>query len=122
MKSPFQLSAVLLLALAASAVSAFAPGKILSSSGKAASNYMRFARMNVKIMAGSSAKSKEEDLELTRTIIMNHIASSDTVIDDDEDDEAKSDGTVTGGKPLKKLKSLGSKIKKKLKSKLDKDE
>lgn len=74
---------------------------------------------------GNPAKSKEEDLELTRAIIMNHIASDDSVVDDGDADSSTAGSSADGEgsrQPLKKIKSIGSKIKNKLKSKLEKDE
>lgn len=82
------------------------------------------------------AKSQEEDLELTRSVIMKHIGSmeDDFIVDDDDDEEgvvvverasdtsleASSDAS-TGKKTIKdKLKDKGRKIKNKLKSKIQK--
>eukprot|EP00571_Detonula_confervacea_P016082 CAMPEP_0172311482 /NCGR_PEP_ID=MMETSP1058-20130122/14813_1 /TAXON_ID=83371 /ORGANISM="Detonula confervacea, Strain CCMP 353" /LENGTH=79 /DNA_ID=CAMNT_0013024661 /DNA_START=332 /DNA_END=571 /DNA_ORIENTATION=+ len=79
-------------------------------------------------MGGEPAKSKEEDINLTRDIIMNHIGSTDDlVVDNSQTDVADSSTTEgaadgEGSQPLKKIKSIGSKIKNKLKSKLEKDE
>ena len=87
------------------------------------------------------AKSQEEDVELTRAIIMKHIGSMDDgfVVDDSDDDDdlgvavakdlvtsdaseaGASDAASTGRKSIKdKLKDKGRKMKNKLKSKMKK--
>ncbi len=78
------------------------------------------------------AKSQEEDVELTRAIIMKHIGSvDDDVVDDDDDDEEVEDVATNssdeagseskGNKSIAdKLKDKGRKIKNKLKSKIQK--
>ena len=81
------------------------------------------------------AKSQEEDVELTRAIIMKHIGSMDDgfVVDDldvavskdlvtsDASEVGASDAASTGRKSIKeKLKDKGRKMKNKLKSKMKK--
>ena len=88
------------------------------------------------------AKSQEEDVELTRAIIMKHIGSMNnegSVVDDADDDDdidvaiakdlvtsdaseaGASDAASTGRKSIKdKLKDKGRKMKNKLKSKMKK--
>jgi len=96
---------------------------------------MFVAKLTTVKMAGKFARSNEEDLELTRAIIMQHISSADDnmmVADDDEQSQtagastSSSSGVSADGKgnrqPLKKIKSFGSKMKSKIKSKLDKNE
>ena len=62
---------------------------------------------------GKPARSPEDDLELTRAVIMKHIAStSDDDIVDDSDDEIKSSKVETRG-TRQKIKALGSKVKSK---------
>ena len=93
------------------------------------------------------AKSQEEDLELTLAIIMKHIKSTDESMVDDVDDSDDGDDSQTevkvatpftvgssageeenSAQPLlewakmSKIKSLGTKIKDTLKSRLGKDE
>mmetsp|Transcript_13190 Transcript_13190/g.19854 ORF Transcript_13190/g.19854 Transcript_13190/m.19854 type:complete len:121 (+) Transcript_13190:233-595(+) len=117
MKS-FFLITFALLATAAS-ISAFAP------------NYSRqtIIASRIKLFMGRSkpAKSQEEDVELTRAIIMKHIGSvEDFVVDDDtvEEVEASSeeaDDESRESKSMKdKLKGTGRKIKDKLKSTIQK--
>mmetsp|Transcript_13216 Transcript_13216/g.32116 ORF Transcript_13216/g.32116 Transcript_13216/m.32116 type:complete len:124 (-) Transcript_13216:456-827(-) len=123
MKQIFHFIIVALIVVAPATISAFVPGKIL---GENAASNVKFARLNVKICMGrrEAAKSKEEDIDLTRAIIMNHIESSDGL--ENYGDGGESDivepADVEGKKSLKKIKSIGTKIKKKLKSKLKKDE
>jgi len=144
MKSLLHFCSVALLAIAP-AISAFAPGII--TSGNVAYN-KKFGRLYVKVGMGRNnkpAKSQEEDLELTLAIIMKHIKSTDGGVGDDVDDsdDTQMEENVTtpvtlGGstdveaeytmEPLlewakkSKIKSLGTKIKDTLKSKLGKDE
>ena len=127
MKSFLQITIVVLLTIAPAMTSAFAPffSPVRSIGGKVnslISSKSKFARLNVKIgMGGKPAKSKEADLELTRSIIMKHIASSnDDVVDDDDEAQQSTSSSV---EPLKKkIKSVGKKIKNKVKSKLNKNE
>lgn len=67
------------------------------------------------------AKSKEDDLELTRAVIMRHIASSEDEAvydeDDDDDESPKNDGADDA---LQKIKSIGTKVKSKVRSKAGK--
>jgi len=83
---------------------------------------------------GAPAKSKEEDLELTRLVILRHIASLDefAVFDDgediDEDDEVEVEEVVTNTMkiddaveevdPFGKIKQIGRKIKSSFKTKV----
>lgn len=66
-------------------VSAFAPGMITSAN--LAPNSIRMDIENGMVRRDKPAKSPEEDLELTRAIIMKHISISDKSYDDDDDDE-----------------------------------
>ncbi|KAL3767004.1 hypothetical protein ACHAWU_004502 [Discostella pseudostelligera] len=66
-------------------VSAFAPGMITSAN--LAPNSIRMDIENGMVRRDKPAKSQEEDLELTRAIIMKHISISDKGYDDDDDDE-----------------------------------
>jgi len=105
-----------LLVVSPAATSAFSPGRT--------GNY--FARLNGVKMMGKPASSKEEDLDLTRSIIMQHIASADNDILADDDDDGQSQKVVASdGKgnrqPMKKIKSFGSKMKKKIKNKIQKE-
>ncbi|KAK1733056.1 hypothetical protein QTG54_016194 [Skeletonema marinoi] len=117
MKS-FFLITFALLATAAS-ISAFAP------------NYSRqtiiASRIRLFMARSKPAKSQEEDVELTRAIIMKHIGSvEDFVVDDGtvEEVEASSeeaDDESNESKSMKdKLKGTGRKIKDKLKSTIQK--
>ena len=131
MKAPLQYTVVLLLALA-HVISAFTPpgrihsGTIHGSYSVATSSNIKYNRSIVKIdmKRNKPAKSQEEDVELTRAIIMKHIESTeDTTIDDDDSDvvATSSTGSTEGKKPLKKIKSIGKKIKNKVKKKLEKE-
>ena len=122
---PLFIAALLIIARP---VSAFVPGRVPSCGCNVASDTVNFDRLNV-IMGGKPAKSKEEDMELTRAIIMKHIASTDdTVVDDGDEEESQpvasssssSSSTDRDEKPGKreKIKSLGRKVKKKVKKKL----
>lgn len=82
------LGAVLLRVTSAPAtifVSAFAPGMITSVN--LAPNTMRMKIENSMIRRDKPARSQEEDLELTRVIIMKHISSHDDDYEDDDDDD-----------------------------------
>jgi hypothetical protein len=122
MKSLFLITFALLAAVAS--ISAFAPNysrQTITSS----TTQMCMARRK-------PAKSQEEDVELTRAIIMKHIGSvDDDVVDDDDDDEEVEDVATNssdeagseskGNKSIAdKLKDKGRKIKNKLKSKIQK--
>jgi len=116
-----------LLTISPAIISAFAPGRTAASGNNVlASNNISAAKSTPLKMAGKSARSNEEDLELTRAIIMQHISSADdNAADDDEQSGASmsSSGVSADGKgKLKKIKSFGSKMKSKIKSKLEKDE
>lgn len=126
MKSILQCTIVLLLALAPAMIaSAFSPARAFG-------NQVAVARLNMSLgMGGKPAKSAEEDLDLTRAIILKHISATDDSVDDDDgggDDESggSSDSSSSTSekikKPLKKAKSVGKKIKNKLKKKLSKEE
>lgn len=72
------------------------------------------------------AKSQEEDVELTRAIIMKHIGSVEDFVVDDEVEEAEASVESNESKSTKvstmdKLKIKGRKIKNKLKSKIQKN-
>ena len=66
---------------------------------------------------GKPARSPEDDLELTRAVIMRHIASTsnDDIVDDGDDDEAddKSSEVEKTRGTRQKIKALGSKVKSK---------
>ena len=68
---------------------------------------------------GKPARSPEDDLELTRAVIMKHIASTsgDDIIDDGDDGVSSKSGGETIG-TRKKIKALGSKVKSKGKKKM----
>lgn len=143
MKSLFHFCIVALLTIAPT-ISAFAPGSV--TSGNVACNE-KFGRY-VKVGMGRDnkpAKSQEEDLELTLATIMKHIKSTDGSMADDVHDsddsqtEEKVDtstnlgdstdgGGANTGQPLlewakmSKIKSIGTKIKDTIRSKLGKDE
>eukprot|EP00580_Thalassiosira_gravida_P000008 CAMPEP_0201608790 /NCGR_PEP_ID=MMETSP0492-20130828/8888_1 /ASSEMBLY_ACC=CAM_ASM_000837 /TAXON_ID=420259 /ORGANISM="Thalassiosira gravida, Strain GMp14c1" /LENGTH=76 /DNA_ID=CAMNT_0048073763 /DNA_START=291 /DNA_END=521 /DNA_ORIENTATION=- len=76
-------------------------------------------------MAGKSAKSKEEDLELTRAAIMQHISSEiDEVVvvaekNDDEPSDTEDVDSEAGKGKRAAIKSFGSKMKKKIQNKSD---
>ena len=133
MKSILQCTIVLLLALAPAMIaSAFSPARAFG-------NQVAVARLNMSLgMGGKPAKSAEEDLDLTRAIILKHISATDDSVDDDDDGgDDESGGSSDSSdylmslssstsekikKPLKKAKSVGKKIKNKLKKKLSKEE
>lgn len=82
------LGAVLFRATSAPAtifVSAFAPGMVTSVNF--APNTMRMKIENSMIRRDKPARSQEEDLELTRAIIMKHISSYDDDYEDVHDDD-----------------------------------
>jgi len=76
-------------------------------------------------MAGKSAKSQEEDLELTRAVIMQHISSEiDEVVvvaekNDVEQSQTEDDASEAGKGKRAAIKSFGSKMKKKIQNKTD---
>ena len=118
MKSFFLVTFALLAA--AASISAFAP------------NYSRktliTSRIKLFMARSKPAKSQEEDVELTRAIIMKHIGSvDDFVVDDDvEETEAEASDESNESKSTKvsikdKLKNKGRKIKNKLKNKIQKN-
>jgi hypothetical protein len=120
MKSLFLITFALLAAVAS--ISAFAPNysrQTITSS----TTQMCMARRK-------PAKSQEEDVELTRAIIMKHIGSVDDDVVDDDDEEVEDVATNSsdeagseskGNKSIAdKLKDKGRKIKNKLKSKIQK--
>ena len=123
MKSLSYITIFALLAIAPAIVSAFAPGRIPSQ--KVVASKFNTIQLNLKFSKGAPAKSKEEDVDLTRAIIMSHIAMTDDDIEDDiigdDDFDSEESVDVEKNEPLKKIKSVGRKIKKKLKSKLKKD-
>jgi len=98
------------LLLVLSPVLAFAPptriSKILSVSSTTTTE-----------LNGKPARSPEDDLELTRAVIMRHIASTsnDDIVDDGDDDEAddKSSEVEKTRGTRQKIKALGSKVKSK---------
>ena len=117
MKSFFLVTLALLAA--AASISAFAP------------NYSRknlITSSHIKLFMARSkpAKSQEEDVELTRAIIMKHIGSVEDFVVDDDVDEAEAsvesnDSKSTKVSTMDKLKNKGRKIKNKLKSKIQKN-
>mmetsp|Transcript_45129 Transcript_45129/g.94657 ORF Transcript_45129/g.94657 Transcript_45129/m.94657 type:complete len:141 (+) Transcript_45129:267-689(+) len=132
MKSVIKFAIALLLVVFPAGVSAFsfaiapffvpvkAVGSAIRSGPDGVSSAIKSARLTMRLKAGEPADSKEEDLELTLAVIMQHISSSDDMItDDDEDDDGenneKGDENVS---TLKKVKSIGSKMKQKVKKKL----
>ena len=64
---------------------------------------------------GKPARSPEDDLELTRAVIMKHIASTsgDDIIDDGDDEADNKSSEVETIGTRKKIKALGSKVKSK---------
>ena len=116
MKSFFLVTFALLAA--AASISAFAP------------NHSRktLITSHIKLFMARSkpAKSQEEDVELTRAIIMKHIGSVEDFVVDDEVEEAETSVESNESKSTKvstmdKLKNKGRKIKNKLKSKIQKN-
>ena len=127
MKSSIYVTHLFILSLLVTArvVSAFNIGNRISD--LTSSKYFnKYARLNVQVGMGrgNSARSQEEDLELTRAVIMKHIAiasdTSDIMVDDDDDDvddevdDAVEDKT---NQSMKKIKSKLSKVKKGMKNK-----
>ena len=111
--------------LAAASVSAFAPTfqrKTANASG---------ANVQLCMARGKPAKSQEEDLELTRAVIMKHVGSvEDYVVDDDTDDsegESIGEAILEKGKDLLKdglrdrLREKGRKVKNKLKTAIERE-
>lgn len=128
MKSILQFPIVALLLIAPAMISAFTSTtpavRSIGVFNPSPTNNNNFARLSVRVgMAEKAAKSKEEDLELTRSIIMSHIASSDDLVMDDGDDDNGDDDdeSPSSSSPVSKIKSAGKKIKDKVKSKLSKD-
>ncbi|KAL3799161.1 hypothetical protein HJC23_002289 [Cyclotella cryptica] len=110
----------LLIALILATASAFAPTNAARRFDKSRS------QLNLLGVRNKAAKTKEEDLELTRAIIMKHVEKLDTksIMDDDDDDDdekgyignvisdAKVSDDVNGGADaLETIKSIGKKIK-----------
>ena len=119
MKTFVHFAIVAFLSAAPALVSAFAPVIISGSANNA-------VRPGVS-MAAKPAKDAAQDLELTLDIIRKHIASGDDDVVDDELPASQSSSEEGGGEegkaqPMKKIKSIGSKIKRKVKSKLAKSE
>ena len=105
MKSLLNIAIITLLSVYPTIISAFSPIRIPNN---------QYARLHVKVsmVRGKPARSKEDDLELTRAIIMKHIESTDMPAVDgaeDDDDEASSEGG--GDKPLRKREKVKNKIK-----------
>jgi hypothetical protein len=109
-----------LIALILVTASAFAPTNAARRFNKSQS------QLNLLGVNNKAAKSKEEDLELTRAIIMKHAEKIDTkeiMDDDDDDDDDKgfignmisdsevSDSANGGADALETIKSIGKKIK-----------
>lgn len=117
---------ILSLLVTARVVSAFNIGNRISDI-TSSKYFNKYARLNVQVGMGrgDSARSQEEDLELTRAVIMKHIAiasdTSDIMFDDDDDvDDAVTVDDAAEGKTnqsMKKIKSKLSKVKKGLKNK-----
>ena len=87
MKPLLSFALVAWLATSASVI-AFAPGMITSAT--LAPNSIRMDTENGMVRRDKPAKSQEEDLELTRAIIMKHISFTDKMVssyDEDEDDD-----------------------------------
>ncbi len=122
------LVAFTLLAAAAS-ISAFAP---LYSQ-----NTVTASRITLDMARSKPAKSQEEDLELTRSVIMKHIGSmedfvvDDVVVEEPESDDDESEDSESLRDRLKdaikkdsvkdRLREKGREIKDKIKSKIQKD-
>mmetsp|Transcript_20109 Transcript_20109/g.36148 ORF Transcript_20109/g.36148 Transcript_20109/m.36148 type:complete len:131 (+) Transcript_20109:214-606(+) len=124
MKSFIQFTVVVLLVASPAIISAFSPARTPWSS-HVASTSINLARLNHVKMAGKSAKSKEEDLELTRAAIMQHISSEiDEVVvvaekNDDEPSDTEDVDSEAGKGKRAAIKSFGSKMKKKIQNKSD---
>ena len=115
---------IILLPVIARVVSAFNIGNRISD--LTSSKYFnKYARLNVQVGMGrgDSARSQEEDLELTRAVIMKHIAiasdTSDIMVDDDDVGDDAVDDAAEGktNQSMKKIKSKLSKVKKGMKNK-----
>lgn len=117
MKS-FCLVTFTLLASAAS-ISAFAPNN--------SRNAVAAPSMKLDMARSKPAKSQEEDLEKTRSIIMKHIGSMEDFVVDDVVEKAMSDDDESDGSESLKdrswnaIKEKGREMKNKLKSKIQKD-
>src|SRR6056300_1212016 len=88
MKSLFLITFALLAAAALSMVSAFSP--TFNYRSRHMTTSPTISSTNILYMARRKpAKSQEEDVELTRAIIMKHIGSMDDgfVVDDSDDDD-----------------------------------
>mmetsp|Transcript_3806 Transcript_3806/g.8582 ORF Transcript_3806/g.8582 Transcript_3806/m.8582 type:complete len:130 (-) Transcript_3806:277-666(-) len=123
MKSFIQFTIVVLLTASPAIISAFSPART-PWSGDVASNSINLARLNDVKMAGKSAKSKEEDLELTRAVIMQHISSEmDEVVvvaENTDDGQSQTEDVASEAKGKRAaIKSFGSKMKKKIQNKSD---
>ena len=77
------------------------------------SNILSVSSTTTTEVNGKPARSPEDDLELTRAVIMKHIASTsnDDVVDDGDDEVSSKSGEVEGTR--QKIKALGSKVKSK---------
>ena len=125
------LVAFALLAAAAS-ISAFAPNH--------SRNTVTASRIKLDMARSKPAKSQEEDLELTRSVIMKHIGSmedfvvDDVVVEEPESDDDESEDSESLRDRLKdaikdklkdsvkdRLREKGREIKDKIKSKIQKD-
>ncbi len=117
MKSFFLVAFALLAAVAS--ISAFAP----NNSG----NTLTASRIKLQMARSKPAKSQEEDLELTRSVIMKHIGSVEDFVVDDVVEEAKADNESDESESSDKssvkdkLREKGREIKDKLKSKIQKN-
>lgn len=115
---------ILSLLVTARVVSAFNIGNRISDI-TSSKYFNKYARLNVQVGMGrgDSARSQEEDLELTRAVIMKHIAiasdTSDIMVDDDDAGDDAVDDAAEGktNQSMKKIKSKLSKVKKGLKNK-----
>ena len=115
---------ILSLLVTARVVSAFNIGNRISDI-TSSKYFNKYARLNVQVGMGrgDSARSQEEDLELTRAVIMKHIAiasdTSDIMVDDDDVGDDAVDDAAEGktNQSMKKIKSKLSKVKKGLKNK-----
>mmetsp|Transcript_9528 Transcript_9528/g.13645 ORF Transcript_9528/g.13645 Transcript_9528/m.13645 type:complete len:130 (-) Transcript_9528:127-516(-) len=129
MKSFFLVTFTLLAA--AASISAFAPNY--------SRNTVTASRIKLDMARSKPAKSQEEDLELTRSVIMKHIGSMedfvvDDVVEETEPDDDESDESGSLKDRLKdaikdklkdsvkdRLREKGREIKDKLKSRIQKD-
>ena len=105
MKSLLNIAIITLLSLYPTIILAFSPSSRIPNK--------QYARLHVKVSMGQAkpARSKEDDLELTRAIIMKHIQTTDTSsIDGAEvDDDDASSGEDK--QPLRKREAVKKKIK-----------